>query len=45
MKIIAHLRELSAAVKCLEQPYDVVLSRLKSMKQKLKDGDSIVGFR
>jgi len=43
---IAHLRELSAAVKCLDQDYDVVLSRLKLMKHKLKDVDvpEKVGF-
>jgi hypothetical protein len=33
---IAHLREFVAAVKCLDQEYDVVLARLKSMKQKIK---------
>lgn len=31
---IAHLRELAAAVLCLDQPYDAVLSRLRSMRQR-----------
>ena len=33
---IAHLREMAAAVRCLDQEYDVVLKRLKSMKHKIK---------
>jgi len=39
---IAHLRELVAATYCLEQPYDVVLRRLKTMSAKPKFSD---GFR
>jgi hypothetical protein len=43
---IAHLRELSAAVKCLDQDYNVVLNRLKLMKHKIKDSgtDERLGF-
>jgi len=44
---IAHLRELSAAVLCLEQPYNIVLNRLRSMKNKPRTQDGIgtsVGF-
>lgn len=40
---IAHLRELVAAVYCLQQPYEKVLERLKAMSEPVKsDGD---GFR
>jgi len=43
---IAHLREMTAAVRCLDQDYDVVLDRLKTMKHKIKgDGQQDkVGF-
>ena len=34
---IAHLRELAAAVRCLDQPYDTVLKRLQKMRQKIDD--------
>jgi hypothetical protein len=34
---IAHLREMTAAVRCLDQDYDSVLKRLKSMKHKIKN--------
>lgn len=34
---IAHLRELVAAVYCLEQPYDDVLKRLKDMQVMVKE--------
>ena len=34
---IAHLREMTAAVYCLDQEYEQVLARLKSMKHKIKD--------
>lgn len=36
---IAHLREMVAAVYCLEQPYEEVLDRLKSMAAKVKAED------
>lgn len=36
---IAHLRELVAAVLCLDQDYDDVVSRLKSMNERPKDID------
>jgi hypothetical protein len=36
---IAHLREMTAAVRCLDQDYDSVLKRLKSMKHKIKTID------
>lgn len=39
---IAHLRELVAAVYCLEQPYDEVLERLKAMAIQVKPED---GFK
>lgn len=45
---IAHLRELAAAVLCLGQDYDTVLSRLKSMRYRPKERDGVmdapVGF-
>jgi hypothetical protein len=44
---IAHLREMTAAVRCLDQDYDLVLARLKKMKQKIKadsDSEGKVGF-
>lgn len=45
---IAHLRELAAAVLCLEQPYDQVIQRLKAMKHKISErqgeGAVPVGF-
>jgi SpoVK/Ycf46/Vps4 family AAA+-type ATPase len=44
---IAHLRELAAAVLCLEQPYEEVLSRLRSMRIMPKERDAVsspVGF-
>jgi hypothetical protein len=43
---IAHLKELVVAVTCLEQPYDQVINRLKSMKnpQKSTVFDNTVGF-
>lgn len=34
---VAHLRELAASVLCLGQEYDSVLTRLKTMKQKLRE--------
>lgn len=40
---IAHLRELAAAVLCLDQPYDDVIKRLRSMKILPREG-SAVGF-
>jgi Cdc6-like AAA superfamily ATPase len=40
---IAHLREMTAAVRCLDQDYDEVLSRLKSMKHKIKTIDGQEG--
>lgn len=46
---IAHLRELVAAVHCLDQPYDEVLDRLKKMAIPVKSDDGFkrkgVGFR
>jgi hypothetical protein len=46
---IAHLRELAAAVLCLGQSYESVLSRLKSMRYRPKERDGIfnepVGFK
>lgn len=36
---IAHLRELVAAVLCLDQPYEDVLKRLKSMAERPKETD------
>jgi len=44
---IAHLRELAASVMCLGQPYESVLARLKTMRQRIKETDGIgipVGF-
>ena len=42
---IAHLRELTAAVKCLDQDYNIVLERLRKMKSKVRAGDNDkVGF-
>lgn len=45
---IAHLRELAAAVLCLGQDYESVLSRLKSMRYRPKERDGVmdqpVGF-
>jgi hypothetical protein len=44
---VAHLRELTAAVRCLDQDYDEVLNRLKKMKQKVKSiegNETKVGF-
>jgi SpoVK/Ycf46/Vps4 family AAA+-type ATPase len=38
---IAHLREMTAAVRCLDQDYDVVLKRLKSMKHKMKSDEGM----
>jgi hypothetical protein len=40
---VAHLRELTAAVLCLDQPYDEVISRLKSMKYHIKGEDGFGG--
>lgn len=39
---VAHLRELVAAVYCLEQPYDEVIKRLKLMAMPIKSED---GFK
>jgi hypothetical protein len=39
---IAHLRELVAAVYCLDQPYENVLERLKAMSVPMKTGE---GFK
>lgn len=36
---IAHLRELVAAVYCLDQPYDDVIERLKAMAEQVKGAD------
>jgi Cdc6-like AAA superfamily ATPase len=36
---VAHLRELTAAVLCLDQPYEDVLQRLRSMRIKPRDLD------
>jgi SpoVK/Ycf46/Vps4 family AAA+-type ATPase len=36
---VAHLRELAAAVRCLDQNYTEVLDRLKTMKHRLKSED------
>lgn len=43
---IAHIRELTAAVLCLDQSYDEVISRLRSMmKLKIKSDESVTtGF-
>lgn len=43
---VAHLKELVVAVTCLEQPYDVVIERLKSMKTAPKSAmyEGHVGF-
>lgn len=44
---IAHLRELAASVSCLGQAYDSVLTRLRTMRQKIRETDGIgsaVGF-
>lgn len=40
---IAHLREMVSAVLCLEQPYEEVLERLKSMMKRPEDTED--GFR
>lgn len=37
---IAHLRELVAAVYCLEQPYQEVLKRLRDMQVEVKNNDT-----
>lgn len=46
---IAHLRELVAAVYCLDQPYDDVIDRLKKMATQIKSGDEFkrpsMGFK
>lgn len=42
---IAHLRELTAAVLCLDQPYDEVVLRLRSMKWRLKGDEGLGGTR
>lgn len=44
---IAHLKELVVAVTCLEQPYDEVITRLKTMKStpKSKMYETAPGFR
>jgi hypothetical protein len=46
---IAHLRELIAAVLCLDQPYESVLERLRTMAKRPKTiegwGQQEVGFR
>jgi hypothetical protein len=46
---IAHLRELVAAVYCLEQPYDDVIERLKKMAEQVKSEDEFkkrsMGFK
>ena len=36
---IAHLRELIAAVMCLDQPFDEVLKRLRTMHERPRDID------
>ena len=42
---IAHLRELAASVLCLGQPYNQVISRLRTMRQKIEAREvSTVGF-
>ena len=40
---VAHLRELTAAVRCLDQDYDRVLARLKTMKHKIKTVEGLGG--
>lgn len=40
---IAHIRELAAAVNCLDQPYDEVLNRLQKMKIKMSGRDESFG--
>lgn len=40
---VAHMRELTAAVLCLDQPYDEVISRLKSMKYRIKADEGLGG--
>lgn len=40
---VAHLRELTAAVLCLDQPYDEVIHRLKTMKHRIKGEEGIGG--
>lgn len=46
---IAHLRELVAAVYCLEQPYEEVLERLKKMAEMIKSDEEFkrksMGFK
>lgn len=42
---IAHLRELVAGVLCLEQPYEDVLRRLRSMAERPKDVDGFARRR
>jgi hypothetical protein len=36
---VAHLRELTAAVLCLDQPYELVLERLRSMRIRPREKD------
>lgn len=42
---IAHLRELVAAVYCLEQPYEEVIKRLKDMASQVKASDEFTKAR
>lgn len=42
---LAHLKEMIVAIKCLNQPFDEVVSRLSRMKQKPKSGsETSIGF-
>ena len=44
---VAHLRELAASVLCLGQPYESVLSRLRTMRHQIREKDALgasVGF-
>ena len=40
---VAHLRELTAAVLCLDQPYEEVVVRLKSMKSRIRADEGMGG--
>lgn len=42
---IAHLRELTAAVLCLDQPYQEVIDRLRSMKWRLRGDEGLGGTK
>ena len=40
---VAHLRELTAAVLCLDQPYEEVVARLKSMRYRIRAEEGLGG--